>query len=94
MCEHAVIGAVDCNGKYTPSGVTAVPSQPASIPVSSARDRNLNFNRAGIFIPLSAGTHKDKVGIVVGYGFRYFGSQFISVQGQCKLFARSVVCKR
>ena len=63
ICEHAVIGVVDCNGKYTPSGVTAVPSQPASIPVSSARDRNLNFNRAWIFIPQSAGIHK--VGIVV-----------------------------
>ena len=56
ICEHSVIGVVDVNGNYT-SSITAVAAKAiSSIPVSSSRDRNFSFNRAGIYTPNAAGT--------------------------------------
>ena len=51
-----MIGVVDVNGNYTSSITAVAPKALNSIPVSSSRDRNLSFNRAGIYTPNATGS--------------------------------------
>ena len=51
---HEIIGVVDSSGVPTLSVTSAAP-QKLTIPVTTARERNMTFTRAGIYKPHSAG---------------------------------------
>ena len=56
ICEHTIIGVIDSQGLPTLLPSPAAPQLPLTIPVTTVRERNQTFTRAGIYNPHSAGT--------------------------------------
>lgn len=55
MCEHAVIGVVDPRGNTTLIVPAAAPQPALTAPVTSTRERQLQFTKAGVYAPQSTG---------------------------------------